>query len=80
MHQLHLVPLTGVATSPYDKSLFVTDYENKWVSVHAPCEKGGRFRTRLGVGRLLGPKGVAVDPSGQRVVVVDNKASKVRLN
>ena len=36
----------------------------------------GKYLQRFGQGRLLGPKGVAVDAEG-RLVIVDNKASAI---
>ncbi|XP_009080001.1 PREDICTED: tripartite motif-containing protein 3-like, partial [Acanthisitta chloris] len=36
-------------------------------------QRPGKFKTKLGAGRLMGPKGVAVDRNGH-IIVVDNKA------
>ena len=36
----------------------------------------GKFVSRIGGGKLLGPKGIAVNPAGN-LIVVDNKASCV---
>ena len=55
------------------QNLLVSDADNKWVSIHGP---DGKYLNRLGVGKLVSPKGVAVDSNGH-VVVVDNKACAV---
>ena len=65
---------TGICVLPSGDTA-VADYDNKWVSVF---EAGtGKFLRRLGHGKLLGPKGVAVCPVSGRLVVVDNRASAV---
>lgn len=64
---------TGVAVVPSTGNYVVADYDNKWVNIFEPS---GKFVSRIGVGKLLGPKGVAVDRDGH-VIVVDNKASSV---
>jgi tripartite motif-containing protein 2/3 len=63
---------TGVALTLHSNFL-VSDYENKWISIHGP---DGRYLNRIGVGKLLAPKGIAVDTNGH-VIVVDNKACAV---
>ena len=49
----------------------MSDYDNKWISVHEPS---GKFVSKFGGNRLLGPKGLTVSQTGE-LVVVDNKAS-----
>jgi tripartite motif-containing protein 2/3 len=61
----------GVAILPITGNIAVADYDNKWVSIFDPC---GKFMSRLGHGKLLGPKGLVVDGRGH-LYVVDNKAS-----
>ena len=51
----------------------VSDYENKCVSLF---DLDGKYRNRIGAGKLLGPKGLAVTQLGD-LVVVDNKGSSV---
>ena len=65
---------TGV-TVLRDGRVAVSDYDNKWVSIHEP---GGKFISKMGGTRLLGPKGVTVANSGE-LIVVDNKASCVYI-
>ena len=48
----------------------MSDYDNKWISVHEPS---GKFVAKFGGNRLLGPKGLTVSQTGE-LVVVDNKA------
>lgn len=48
----------------------MADYDNRWVSIFSP---EGKFKTKIGAGRLMGPKGVAVDRNGH-IIVVDNKS------
>ncbi|KAG8429144.1 hypothetical protein GDO86_018196 [Hymenochirus boettgeri] len=50
--------------------IIVADYDNRWVSIFSP---EGKFKNKVGVGRLMGPKGVAVDRNGH-LIVVDNKS------
>ncbi|XP_014811623.1 PREDICTED: protein lin-41-like [Calidris pugnax] len=50
--------------------IIIADYDNRWVSIFSP---EGKFKTKIGAGRLMGPKGVAVDRNGH-IIVVDNKA------
>ncbi|NXC45787.1 TRIM3 protein, partial [Penelope pileata] len=50
--------------------VIIADYDNRWVSIFSP---EGKFKTKIGAGRLMGPKGVAVDRNGH-IIVVDNKA------
>ena len=47
----------------------MSDYDNKWISVHEPS---GKFVSKFGGNRLLGPKGITVAQTGE-LVVVDNK-------
>ena len=47
----------------------MSDYDNKWISVHEPS---GKFVSKFGGNRLLGPKGLTVAQTGE-LVVVDNK-------
>ena len=51
----------------------VSDYENKCVSLF---DLDGKYRNRIGAGKLLGPKGLAITKQGD-LVVVDNKGSSV---
>ena len=53
----------------------MSDYDNKWISIHEP---GGKFISKVGGSRLLGPKGVTVSNTGE-LIVVDNKASCVHV-
>ena len=53
----------------------MSDYDNKWISIHEP---GGKFINKVGGSRLLGPKGVTVSNTGE-LIVVDNKASCVHV-
>ena len=55
------------------QNLLVSDAENKWISIHGP---DGKYLNRIGVGKLVMPRGIAVDSNGH-VVVVDNKACAV---
>ena len=72
-----------------DGNIAVSDYDNKWISVHEPSGKFvskvrihdivERFNSifqKLGGNKLLGPKGVAVADSGE-IIVIDNKGSAV---
>lgn len=59
---------TGVAVLP-NGNYAVADYENKWISIY---EQNGKYLSRFGIGKLLGPKGITVDRSGH-IIVVDNK-------
>ena len=65
---------TGIAAMK-DGNIAVSDYDNKWISVHEPS---GKFVSKMGGNKLLGPKGVAVAESGE-VIVVDNKGSCVYI-
>ena len=65
---------TGLAVSEDDDRFYVADYENRCVHVY---NDDGRHLGRLGVGRLLGPKGVCLVPGTNLLVVVDNRASEV---
>ena len=65
---------TGV-TVLRDGRIAVSDYDNKWISIHEP---GGKFISKVGGSRLLGPKGVTVSNTGE-LIVVDNKASCVHV-
>ena len=65
---------TGV-TVLRDGRIAVSDYDNKWVSIHEP---GGKWVSKIGGSRLLGPKGVTVANTGE-LIVVDNKASCVHI-
>ena len=47
----------------------MSDYDNKWISIHQP---NGKFVSKLGGSRLLGPKGLTVAQTGE-LIVVDNK-------
>ena len=47
----------------------MSDYDNKWISIYQPS---GKFVSKLGGSKLLGPKGLAVADSGE-LIVVDNK-------
>ena len=67
---------TGVAFSRDGKLLAVSDYENKCVNLYDSAN--GKFVSKLGHGKLIGPKGVMVDAC-DRLVVVDNKASVIWL-
>ncbi|KAK5926301.1 hypothetical protein CgunFtcFv8_021884 [Champsocephalus gunnari] len=78
--------LQGVSTSALGKVLiadsnnqcvqiFTNDgqfknYDNKWVSIFS---SEGKFKSKIGSGKLMGPKGVSVDRNGH-IIVVDNKA------
>ena len=53
----------------------MSDYDNKWVSIHEP---GGKWVSKIGGSRLQGPKGVTVANTGE-LIVVDNKASCVHI-
>lgn len=64
---------TGVAVNPTNDNILIADYDCKWISVF---DRTGRYIRRFGQGRLLGPKGLAVDHHG-RIVVVDNKQSAI---
>lgn len=64
---------TGVAVVPSNDNILIADYDCKWISVF---DRTGRYIRRFGQGKLLGPKGVAVDAYG-RIVVVDNKQSAI---
>ncbi|XP_046644057.1 tripartite motif-containing protein 2-like [Daphnia pulicaria] len=64
---------TGIASMPEKDQFIVADYENRWMSVF---EMKGKFVSRFGMGKLQGPKGVAVDGKG-KIYVVDNKASAI---
>ncbi|ESO07943.1 hypothetical protein HELRODRAFT_110232 [Helobdella robusta] len=66
---------TSVTFTPDGQNILVSDYENKWIGIYTI---EGKFLSRLGHGKLVGPKGVAIDAQG-RVVVVDNKSSTVFL-
>ena len=54
-----------------DGNIAVSDYDNKWISVYQPS---GKFVSKLGGSRLLGPKGLTVAQTGE-LIVVDNKAN-----
>ncbi|KAM6145441.1 LOW QUALITY PROTEIN: tripartite motif-containing protein 3 [Phoenicopterus ruber ruber] len=45
------------------------DYDNRWVSIFSP---EGKFKTKIGAGRLMGPKGRR--GRNGHIIVVDNKA------
>ena len=47
----------------------VSDYDNKCVTLF---DMDGKFRSRLGAGKMLGPKGIATTSRGD-IVVIDNK-------
>ena len=47
----------------------MSDYDNRWISVFEPC---GKFLSKTGGNKLLGPKGLAVSGTGE-LIVVDNK-------
>uniref|UniRef100_A0A8C4HQH7 RING-type E3 ubiquitin transferase n=1 Tax=Dicentrarchus labrax TaxID=13489 RepID=A0A8C4HQH7_DICLA len=72
---------TGV-TVDMNGDIVVADYDNRWVSIFS---SDGKFKVRshsilymmsfpnkIGAGRLMGPKGVAVDKNGH-IITVDNK-------
>uniref|UniRef100_A0A8C8D322 RING-type E3 ubiquitin transferase n=1 Tax=Oncorhynchus tshawytscha TaxID=74940 RepID=A0A8C8D322_ONCTS len=68
---------TGV-TVDMNGDIIVADYDNRWVSIFS---SDGKFKVRaapfdlhskIGAGRLMGPKGVAVDRNGH-IITVDNK-------
>ena len=56
-----------------DGKIAVSDYDNKWISVHEPS---GKFVSKFGGNRLLGPKGLTVAQTGE-LVVVDNKVRPI---
>ncbi|XP_032779097.1 tripartite motif-containing protein 2 [Daphnia magna] len=64
---------TGIAFLPEGDQFIVADYENRWVSLF---EARGKFLSRFGMGKLQGPKGLAIDGKGH-IYVVDNKASSI---
>ena len=47
----------------------MSDYDNRWISVFEPS---GKFLSKTGGNKLLGPKGLAVSGTGE-LIVVDNK-------
>lgn len=49
----------------------VVDYDNKWISVFF---LEGKYMNKIGIGKLLGFKGVVVDKNGY-IIVIDNKGS-----
>ncbi|CAL8081344.1 unnamed protein product [Orchesella dallaii] len=61
----------GVAVLPSNGNIAIADYDNKWISMY---DQTGKFMSRIGHGKLLGPKGITVDSNGL-IYVVDNKAS-----
>jgi len=63
----------GIAIFPSNGNIAVSDYDNRWISIFDP---NGKFMSRIGHGKLLGPKGLTVDDKGL-LYVVDNKASAV---
>jgi len=65
----------GVAVLPATGNIAIADYDNKWISIFDPT---GKFMSRIGHGKLLGPKGLTVDSNGH-IYVVDNKASCILI-
>ncbi|CAG7717931.1 unnamed protein product, partial [Allacma fusca] len=65
----------GVAVLPTTGNIAIADYDNKWISIFDPT---GKFMSRIGHGKLLGPKGLTVDSNGL-IYVVDNKASCILI-
>ena len=47
----------------------MSDYDNRWISIF---EQSGKFVSKIGGNKILGPKGLAVSGSGE-LIVVDNK-------
>ena len=58
-----------------DGNIAVSDYDNKWISIH---EHNGKFVMKMAGSKLLGPKGVTVAHTGE-LIVVDNKGSCVYI-
>ena len=50
----------------------VSDYENKCISLF---DMDGKYQTKIGSGKLLGPKGLTVTKDGN-ILSVDNKVSR----
>ncbi|XP_076802919.1 tripartite motif-containing protein 2-like isoform X2 [Clavelina lepadiformis] len=65
---------TGITTLP-SGDLAVSDYDNKVVNLFSP---DGKFRSRIGSGKLQGPRGVCVNRNNH-LIVIDNKQCKVFL-
>ena len=58
-----------VNISPQQGLIAVSDYDNKCVTLF---DMDGKFRGRIGAGKMLGPKGVTTTVCGD-IVVIDNK-------
>ena len=67
---LHIMPLFKNSILQ-NGSIAVSDYENKWISIF---DVDGKFLTKYGAGKLLGPKGIVVNIHGD-LVTVDNKVN-----
>lgn len=55
----------------FNGNYLVVDYDNKWISVFF---LEGKYMNKIGIGKLLGFKGVVVDKNGY-IIVIDNKGS-----
>ena len=61
--------MSTVNISPQQGLIAVSDYDNKCVTLF---DMDGKFRGRIGAGKMLGPKGVTTTVGGD-IVVIDNK-------